>query len=153
MSAAALHFTDRKPVGRKVAGIHVAVNGITDAFLRYAAQERFWCVAPTDEPFESFKAYAERAGRNAEACEYVAETEIERFAEIRCLLKPEPFIAPFAWARRQRDQRAYSICGVSHTMSTAGAMEAVGACVVNPMQSWDAIICPSIAIRGAIRAL
>jgi len=153
MTAAALHFTDRKPVGQKVAGIHVAVNGITDAFLRYAKQDRFWCVAANDAPFESFQSFAERAGRKVENCEFIAETESERFAEIGCLLKPEPFIAPFAWARRQLDQRAYSICGVSHTMSTAGAMEAVGACVVNPLQSWDAIICPSIAIRDAIKAL
>jgi starch synthase len=152
-NSAALHFTDRKPIGEKIAGIHVAVNGITQAFLRYASQEQFHCVSPDEKHFEAFKEYAERVGRGASACEFVPETDIQRLGEIGCFLKPEPFIASFAWQRRQMDQRAYSICGVSHTMSTGNAMEAVGACVVNPLQSWDAIICPSVAIRNAIRAL
>lgn len=151
--SAALHFNDRKPVGNQIAGIHVAVDGITEAFLRYASQQKFYCVAPDEKMFEAFQAYAERAGRRAADCEFLQETDVARFAEIGCLLKPEPFISSYAWARRQFDQKAYSICGLSHTMSTAKAMETVGNCVVNPMQSWDAIICPSVAIQNAIRAL
>ncbi len=153
LHSAALHFNDTRPVGNQVAGIHVAVDGITDAFLRYALQQKFYCISPDEKMFEVFQTYAKRAGRRADDCEFLHETDVTRFAEIGCLLKPEPFISPFAWVRRQFDQKAYSICGISHTMSTAKAMEMVGNCVANPMQSWDAIICPSVAIQNAIRAL
>ena len=45
--------------------------------------------------------------------------QLERLAEVGCLLHPDPNIAPYTWPRRWHDQRGYSLCGVSHTMSSA----------------------------------
>ena len=149
----ALHFTHAIRHDSQVTGIRVAVDGIVDAFLRYAAQDKMWCVAPEEELFEFFVEKAIRAGRSADSCIHLTDTQTKEFSEVSCLLKPEPSIAHMAWNRRQGSQRAYSLCGVSHTMSTSNVMKAVGDCITNPLQSWDAIICPSMAIRDSIHSL
>ena len=149
----ALHFKNALRHDSQVTGTQVAVDGIIDAFLRYAAQDKMWCVAPEEELFQFFVEKAIRAGRSADSCIYLPERRIEEFSEVSCLLRPEPAIAQMAWYRRRGSQRAYSLCGVSHTMSTANVMKAVGDCIINPLQSWDAIICPSMAIRDSIHSL
>ncbi|MEE2932390.1 MAG: glycosyltransferase [Pseudomonadota bacterium] len=149
----ALHFTHAIHHDSQVTGIRVAVDGIVDAFLRYAAQDKMWCVAPEEELFQFFVEKAVHAGRSADSCIHLTDTQAKEFSKVSCLLKPEPSIAHMAWNRRQGSQRAYSLCGVSHTMSTSNVMKAVGDCITNPLQSWDAIICPSMAIRDSIHSL
>lgn len=136
-----------------VAGIDVAVDRLTDAFIRHARQEILYCYAQDEASFEAFRTRATAAGRSAEACVHIPLQSPERLAEVGCLLHPDPNIAPYTWPRRWHDQRGYSLCGISHTMSAANVMDAVANCLTFPTQEWDAIICPSRAIAGAIRAL
>ena len=151
--SAVLHFTPLNSGTSQITGIQVAVDGIFDAFLRYSAQEKVWCLASEKKTFQLFVEKARKAGRSAEACEFLEEGRAEELTKVGCLFRPDPSIARMAWNRRQASQRAYSLCGVSHTMATAGVMKAVGDCIINPMQSWDAIICPSTAIQASIHSL
>src|SRR3546814_8370423 len=45
---------------------------------------------------------------------------------------------------------AYSLTGVTHTMSTARALEAVRDLLVAPTRPWDALICTSRAVRDLV---
>ena len=150
---AALYYVARNVEAARIAGIDVAVDRLTDAYLRHARQEVLSCYAPDDASFEEFRDRAAASGRDAAACRRIALNAPEDLAESGCLLHPDPNIAPYAWPRRWHDQRGYSLCGISHTMSSANVMDAVAACVTAPTQEWDAIICPSRAIAGSIRAL
>ena len=150
---AALYYVARDVEQARIAGIDVAVERLTDAFLRHARQEILPCYAQDDASFAAFRERAVALGRIAEACVQVPLHAPERLAEAGCLLHPDPNIAPYTWPRRWHDQRGYSLCGVSHTMSSANVMDAVSNCLVYPTQEWDAIICPSRAIAGAVRAL
>ncbi len=150
---AALYYVARDVDAARIAGIDVAVERLTDAFLRYARQEILYCYAQDDASFEAFQVRAAAFGRDAGACRRIPLNAPEALAEVGCLLHPDPNIASYAWPRRWHDQRGYSLCGISHTMSSANVMDAVAACVSAPTQEWDAIICPSRAIAGSIRAL
>jgi alpha-maltose-1-phosphate synthase len=150
---AALYYVARDVDAARVAGIDVAIERLTDAFLRHARQEILYCYARDDRSFEAFRERAASVGRDAGACRRIPFNAPETLAEAGCLLHPDPNIAPYAWPRRWHDQRAYSLCGISHTMSSANVMDAVAASVTAPTQEWDAIICPSRAIAGSIRAL
>lgn len=150
---AAMYFVARDLDSDRVIGLDVAVERLVDAYLRYARQERLFCYAKDTDAFEQFKQRAVAQGRAAEDCAFIALTESDRLIEPGCLMQPDPNIAPYAWARRAQDQNAYSLCGISHTMSSAAVMDAVANCVHYPTQEWDAIICPSRAIAGAIQAL
>lgn len=152
-AGAALYYVARTVDEARIAGIDVAIDRLTDAFLRHARQDILYCHAPDDAAYREFVEKAESFGRDAAACRYIPLNAPEGLAEPGCLLHPDPNIASYAWPRRWHGQREYSLCGISHTMSSANVMDAVAQCVIAPTQEWDAIICPSRAIAGSIRAL
>jgi glycosyltransferase involved in cell wall biosynthesis len=150
---AAFYLAARKAADGTVIGFDVAVDSLAAAFLRYAGQDRLYCYARDEREFEAFRARATEAGRDAARCVWIPYTEPHRLAEAGCLLHPDPNIAPYTWPRRRVGADAYSLCGITHTMSSANEMESVANCVHYPTAPWDAIICPSRAIAAAIRAL
>lgn len=78
--------------------------------------------------------------------------EPERLREIGLLYRPDPGIGQHAWHRLTRaDPRAYSICGITHTISSHGPMSAFAEYLTAPVESWDAVICTSRGARDAIR--
>ncbi|MEX2408403.1 MAG: glycosyltransferase family 4 protein, partial [Rhodovibrionaceae bacterium] len=66
------------------------------------------------------------------------------------LYRPDPLIAPQTWQRRHGDQRGFSICGVTHTTSSEGAMAGLAELLSAPVQPWDAVICTSEAVRDMV---
>jgi len=74
-------------------------------------------------------------------------------AEVGCLYLPDPQLGRFAWLRRQGDQRAYSLCGVTHTTATAASMDAVADLLTAPVQPWDALICTSRAVLATVQTV
>ena len=150
---AALYYAGRDGDSEQVIGMDVAIDRLSEAYIRHARQDLLYCLAQDDAAYRHFEARATALGRDAASLRRLDLAAPADLAEPGCLLHPDPNIAPYAWPRRWQDQRAYSLCGVSHTMSSANVMDAVAACVTNPTQEWDAIICPSRAIAGSIRAL
>jgi alpha-maltose-1-phosphate synthase len=70
-----------------------------------------------------------------------------------CLMHLDPQLASFAWRRRIRDSRAYSLCGVAHRHFHGQVVEDLGALLIGPVQQWDALVCTSEGQRTAVRAL
>jgi starch synthase len=58
---------------------------------------------------------------------------------------PAPPETGLAHARNSRGVGAYSLFGVTHTLSSAGAMDQVAQLIMPPFQPWDALICTSHA--------
>jgi hypothetical protein len=48
---------------------------------------------------------------------------------------------------------AWSLCGITHTTSSAGAMDALAELITAPVQSWDAVICTSTAVKDNVQRL
>jgi glycosyltransferase involved in cell wall biosynthesis len=72
---------------------------------------------------------------------------------------PVPGLGPEAWHRRIFGPRTYAVCGITHTTATDRVMDAIGNMLVCPVESYDALICTSDAVRhsvetqlGAVRA-
>ncbi|WP_207436473.1 hypothetical protein, partial [Sabulibacter ruber] len=57
---------------------------------------------------------------------WIATSNLAKLAEPGCLFLPGPTLGEYAWQRRFSDQRAYSLCGVTHTICTPGVMDALG---------------------------
>ena len=55
--------------------------------------------------------------------------------------------------RRFGSERDYSLCGVTHTSATARVVAALGQYLTAPTQPWDALICTSTAVRGAVERI
>lgn len=64
-----------------------------------------------------------------------------------------PTLAEHGWRRRRHGAGRYSLCGLTHTLSSDRAMRAVTELVTAPFYPWDALICPSRAIRDVAQRL
>jgi len=139
----------------EVFGLDVAVTNFLSAYFRHGTPEKFIC-RPTDMPsFEHFKTLATQVGHDAETKCIGLDPRHPRhnLVLISCLFRPDPLIADFAWRRQQVVGRGYVACGLVHTMSGERIARAVGDLCLAPTDASDALICPSEAIRDAVRNL
>ena len=74
-----------------------------------------------------------------------------RLAQISTLFRPDPNINRALAMRAELN--AYGICGLGHTMSSMQVMGTLATAIAEPLQPWDAIVCPSNAIRSVVEAL
>lgn len=63
---------------------------------------------------------------------------------------PGPNVDEEAWVRRWLGPRSYSITGVFHTTATARIMDTISRYLIAPVESWDAAICTSRAVRSMV---
>jgi starch synthase len=66
---------------------------------------------------------------------------------------PAPPITDLVHTRNAVSPAAYSVFGVTHTLSSGGAMDQIGRMVLAPFQSWDALICTSQAALVVVERL
>jgi glycosyltransferase involved in cell wall biosynthesis len=66
---------------------------------------------------------------------------------------PAPPSQTQAHARNRLGPSAYSLFGVTHTLSSSGAMDLISDLIRAPFQPWDGLICTSQAALNAVRHL
>jgi alpha-maltose-1-phosphate synthase len=138
--------------GPKLMGRHSAGEGFLRGFLRYGNSQRFWLQVEQLEHVESFVTEARDLNRREPINAFRAH-ELGRLAESGLLFSPGPGISEHAWHRAAYGHEAWSICGITHTLSSAGAMDAITSIVTSPTQPWDALICTSTAGRSVVEQL
>lgn len=138
--------------GRQIMGRHAAGEGFLKAFVGHSGVARLHCFAANEAHARRFAQVVKAWGSTSE----VRWTSFGKPAGLReagCLYLPGPGLAEQAWARRWEDNRAFSLCGVTHTTASANAMDALAGCLTAPLQTWDAIICTSAAVRTSVEVL
>ncbi len=71
-------------------------------------------------------------------------------APVGTLFFSGPNFATEAWRRSVWGASAYSICGITHTISTKAVMEGAWHLRTAPQMEWDAVICTSRAVKSAV---
>ena len=137
--------------GGNIIGIDVAVRTFLDAYFRYARAETFYCRTHEYEVFEQFRDRMTEIGVDPARCQFLAEDDVDTMGVVSTLFRPDPNINGALSSRLNAN--AYSICGLSHTMSSIQVMGAVATAITEQLSPWDAIICPSNAIRSVVEAL
>jgi glycosyltransferase involved in cell wall biosynthesis len=130
-------------------GIDVATREFIRAFFRFSEQKEFPCICPNITALNQFKYFAEIEEINPDSCFGINQNDPIQIERAGHLFRYDPGIIKHIWSRRQFGQRRYSISGLLHTSSTDNVMEIIGQYVIAPTQSWDALICPSKAIKSA----
>jgi glycosyltransferase involved in cell wall biosynthesis len=147
-TAPAVFDTRTMMMGRQSAGV-----GFLRAVLA-AKPERLWAFASSREHAQAFADDVWRLTPDRPELRRVLWTEPARLAEAGLLYRADPGIAGDAWARRRHSRsRAYSLCGVTHSLSTLNSMSAVAGLATAPLYSWDAVVCTSTAARDLYRSL
>jgi alpha-maltose-1-phosphate synthase len=133
----------RLVVGRQSAGA-----GFLDAYIRYSGDSDLCCVTPLPATFDEFKKRVARVDPTV-ACRMVHPTDADALARIGCLYQPGPVLGESAWLRRRGDERAYSLCGVTHSIATERVTRGIRDYLTAPTHAWDALVCTSQAARQA----
>jgi glycosyltransferase involved in cell wall biosynthesis len=138
--------------GEQLMGINVASEGVLRGLARYGNLSRLeaLCESPA-----SGKAFIDTVAACAPdlATGWISTGEIERVAPLGTLLLPGPGLGEYGWMRRRIGAAAFSLCGVTHTTATPRALDALTDLLVAPVESWDAVICTSRAVRGMVEAV
>jgi glycosyltransferase involved in cell wall biosynthesis len=152
--AALLYAPDGYDTSRpRLMGRHAAGEGFLIGLVRHAGFERMVGLTRGVADAEAFRRHVAALGAAAPA-EAIPDEELHRLAGIGCLLLPGPGLGEHAWRRRRLGHAtAWSLVGVTHTIASTGAMDSILDSLIAPVQPWDAIVCTSAPVRGAVRRL
>ena len=137
--------------GRAMLGRRVAGDSFLNGLLRHGGLDRLVGLMLNDREAKDFPAeiQARAPGLQVRTASY---EELPAVAEAGTLFLPGPGLESYAyWRRRSGNQRAFSLCGVTHTTSTDRVMDALAHSLSAPVQPWDAIICTSRAVQSMVR--
>jgi glycosyltransferase involved in cell wall biosynthesis len=137
----------------QIVGIDVAVRTLLDAYVRYGRYENFYCRTRNRDDFEAFREHLKKIAGDLDRFTFLPTNGEGSTVEASILFRPDPNINRLIAARSASGDDSYSICGLSHTMSSLAVMGTVATAITQPLQSWDAIICPSRAIRSVVESL
>lgn len=151
---AAIHYrAESFDTGRqKLMGRHAAGAGFLKGFVRHAEIDSLYCYTSEKEAFGHF-ARAVGAIDPARNAQWLDEKDAASPGAIGTLYLSDPNIPAAAWRRRAHDQRLYSICGLTHTTASAGAMDMISGLLTAPVQSWDALICTSQVVHDTVSGI
>jgi len=134
----------------KLMGRHAAGESFLRGYARHAAADTLLCYARTRKDFEDFERRVAELGGKARPCQWITHGDQAGLGRAGCLFDPAPSLADLAWQRRFSAPSTYSLCGITHTTASENVMDAIGAMMLAPFQSWDAVICTSRAARATI---
>lgn len=135
-------------------GRNAASEGFLRGFVQHAGVEDFYCYAYQRSTFDDFSTRVHRmAAPHQVTCRWVSPLHSSSLAEPGCLFTSDPNIGRFAWVRRGINQRSYSICGVTHTISSQMSLDLIANLLTAPTQKWDALICTSRAVKASVNHL
>ena len=138
--------------GPKLMGRNAAGESFLRGLLQHSRAERFAVQVMERAHAQSFADAAQSLNRK----EPVAVVEKSNLGSLRhhgVVYHPGPGIAEHARQRCFWGHGAWSLCGITHTMSSARAMDSVTQLVTAPVQPWDALICTSSAVKNNVEFL
>ena len=135
---------------RRVMGRHTASEAWMRAYVGDAGSGGLICAAESRAHFEAFlRQVAPLLARDI-PCRWLPMARSSALEGVDLLFRADPLIAPHAWARRRREQRGYSLCGLFHTTASHSVMDGIGELLSGPLQPWDAVVCTSTAMKSMV---
>ena len=153
-SVAVLYKRDGYDTGSKrLMGRQAAGEGFLQGLMRYGTASTIYCYAAQQPEFAEFCARVQPWMRQPKDLKWIPESNPPQLAQAGIFYRPDAGVADLAWQRRYFDQRGYSLCGLTHTIASKGALQMIGDLLTAPVQPWDALICTSEAVKTAVDSL
>lgn len=134
-------------MGRNAAG-----ESFLRGFVSHSTSSEFWAQVQLPEHARHFAAAVSSLGRS-EPVRSVDKSSLGALAQAGVVYYPGPGIGEHAFQRAAFGHSAWSLCGITHTTSSAGAMDALADLITAPVQPWDAVICTSTAVKDNVTRL
>lgn len=151
---AALYFHPEaySTAGPKLMGRNAAGESFLRGFLTHSKAETFWAQIAEPAHGQRFAAVVAEHGRN-EPVHTVNNANLAALANPGAIFHPGPGIGEHAWQRAAFGHQTWSLCGITHTTSSARAMDSLVDLITAPVQPWDALICTSTAVKNNVERL
>lgn len=143
---AAIHFHPDGYVleGNQIMGRRAAGAAFLRAAIENAGGEPLIGYVDSKESVSSFVETVRSYDPDA-TTQCLVKGEMARLSQVGCLYRADPVMGPGARLRLRAGVTSYSLCGITHTLLSAGTIEAIGGFLTEPVMSWDALICTSSA--------
>lgn len=129
-------------MGRNVAG-----KSFLRGFLSHSTNKEFWALLNQKEHFDEFNQQVILSGRT-EQVKAINKDSMRELTNSGLVFYPGPDINQQSFYRASLQcHRSWSICGITHTTSSANAMDAIANLVTSAIYPWDALICTSEAAK------
>lgn len=152
MTAIYFHPEAYSVASDRVMGRNSAGDSFLRALFQYSTAPMIWgCVAQADHA-RAWLQCAKDADWQGQA-EAIAASDLTGLARAGVLFFPGPGLGDHARQRSLMSSTAWSMCGITHTLSSARAMDAVAQLVCAPIMPWDALICTSQVARDVVCGL
>ena len=140
--------------GPKLMGRNAAGESFLRGYLNYSNATAFWAQVQKPEHGQHFAAQVKAQGRT-ELVHAVSPHNLDALSQAGLVYHPGPGIGQHAFHRgvAAGSHAAWSLCGITHTTSSAGAMDAISELITAPVQAWDAVICTSKAVKDNVSKL
>ncbi len=143
----AFHLRESRIMGRQSAG-----HAFLRALVADAAGERLTGIGPNPASAEIFEASVKAIDPRAQT-HWASSHDLGAIALNGGLHLPDPSLGSYARLRQRIGCGAYSITGLTHTISSDGAMGLLADLAIAPVMPWDALICTSDAVKASITTL
>jgi glycosyltransferase involved in cell wall biosynthesis len=138
-----------RPGDKGINGRRVAGESFLRGFLQHGEVDEF--VILTKSPPEAAEVGTLiKSVRPDRTLRTVSLVRPQGIAPTQVLYYPAANIATEAWRRADHGSGAWAICGLTHTTSTTGIMQGFFDLRMAPVMEWDAVICTSRAVQGAV---
>lgn len=151
-NAVLLHNPDAVETDRDLMnGGYASGDRFLRGFARYSGVDTFYCQTLDEAHIPDFIQRVQACRGDDADCLNVPVGSLGKSDGIPpTLMMSSPELAMYAWRRRlSAHARSYSICGVTHSVSSQSAMDAIGQLLTTPVQPWDALVCTSNATKAA----
>ena len=138
--------------GPKLMGRNAAGESFLRGFVSHSTSSAFWAQVERPEHARHFAQTVAAFGRQ-EPVRAVDKNALAALSQVGLVYYPGPGIGEHALTRAAFGHGAWSLCGITHTTSSAGAMDALADLITAPVQPWDAVICTSNAVKDNVKRL
>lgn len=140
----------------EIFGIDVAITHFMRAYFRYGTQEKIFFIPGSDDSIEELKKLADAEQMDFSRCAWMTPSspgEMLKYTDV--FFRPDPNMVDHIWKRLQlpKGHRGFAVSSIVHTMSGERIAGVLGDFITAPTRAGDAIVCPSKAIRDAVRTL
>ncbi|MFA4994737.1 MAG: glycosyltransferase family 4 protein [Bdellovibrionales bacterium] len=150
----AIHYTSTKPhTGneREVFGLQVAIADLLKAYMRHARAEKLSFLIGSEEEQKELQLFAAQAGVDEKRLVMFDRRFPEKnLLQFSTIFRAEPDTRNVLWQRNFTG--SFNFCGLAHAISGTEAGTVLQDYCLSPSENTDAILCPSHAVKSAIRA-
>jgi glycosyltransferase involved in cell wall biosynthesis len=139
--------------GQRLLGRQAAGEGFLKGLIQHGTSAKLYCYAESRASLQDFVRRVQPWSQRDLHITWIPHGDARGLAAAGTLYRPDLLLEEHAWQRRYTSPRDFSLCGVTHTIATRRALEALGRLLIAPLEPWDALICTSRAVRDAVERI